>query len=228
MRKRFLCPALLCLALVTPSMHAFVITASPNLLPAGGSYDGPGWTFHSGLNDADFINVFIYNFSPTFAPPQSVGLTATNSFNAAIAGDYILNGGAPTHAVVNAQGQYFIQKISGPNGSSLGTYDTEMLLLTISSGLPGGALLRESPTLASDGQTTESDAGGGLFRIDSFFDIFVELSLDGGQSWIPSSGSSHQTLGNVPEPASLSLIPAGLFCLGVFRGRARQTRRLAP
>src|SRR5690349_620073 len=136
MRNRFLCAALRCLALVAPSMHAFVITASPNRLPAGGTYDGPGWTFQSGLNDADFINVFIYNFSPTFAPPQSVGLTATNSFNATIAGDYILNGGAPTHAVVNAQGQYFIQKISGPNGSSLGTYDTEMLLLTISSGLP--------------------------------------------------------------------------------------------
>jgi hypothetical protein len=60
-------------------------------------------------------------------------------------------------------------------------------------GLPGGLMIRESPSLASSGQTTITDLGGGQFKIDSFFDVFTELSLDGGQSWHPSNGSMHVT-----------------------------------
>jgi hypothetical protein len=59
--------------------------------------------------------------------------------------------------------------------------------------LPPGMMIRESPTLASTGQTTITDLGGGQFRIDSFFDVFTELSLDGGQSWSPSNSSQHVT-----------------------------------
>ena len=219
MLKPFLTAALVCAALTTPSVHAFVVVNSPNLLT--GSYDGPGWVFTGSGNTIDFFNVFLYNFSPAFLPPQNVADSATHSFNAQVAGNYIFNGGSPTHVVVNASGQYLITKTSGPNGSSLGAYNTEMLQLNINSGLPGGALLRESPTLASSGQATESDAGGGLFRIDSFFDVFVELSLDNGQSWIPSSGLSHQSLEAVPEPGSLVLLPAGLLLAAIRRRCAR-------
>ena len=40
--------------------------------------------------------------------------------------------------------------------------------------------IRESPTLASLGETYIMDIGGGLYDIDSFFDVFTELSVDGG------------------------------------------------
>jgi hypothetical protein len=43
--------------------------------------------------------------------------------------------------------------------------------------------LRESPTRASVGRTTVMDGGDGTYRIGSFFDVFIELSVDGGQTW---------------------------------------------
>ena len=91
----------------------------------------------------------------------------------------------------------------GAAGQTLGDFNTEMLQLSMS-GTAGATpvLLRESPTLASLGKLDFSgifedskvpgvDPQNG-FEIGSFFDVFTELSLDGGQSWNPSnSGASH-------------------------------------
>ncbi len=75
------------------------------------------------------------------------------------------------------------------------TFDTEMLQLDLSGGsLPAGVQLRESPTQPSLGQTTITGLGGGNFHIDSFFDIFTELSIDGGATWTPSTGPGHTTV----------------------------------
>jgi hypothetical protein len=68
-------------------------------------------------------------------------------------------------------------------------YDTEMLELNIVSGLPQDMLLRESPTLASTGKTAISPAPGGGFIIDSFFDVFTEVSINGGLTWQVSTGA---------------------------------------
>src|SRR5262249_59807670 len=46
------------------------------------------------------------------------------------------------------------------------------------------------PTLQSLGQTRIDTLGSG-FRVTSFFDVFTELSTDGGANWTPSTGSSH-------------------------------------
>jgi hypothetical protein len=75
--------------------------------------------------------------------------------------------------------------------------------------------IRESPTLPSIGQTTIQPSGG-EYWIDSFFDVFTELSINGGP-WMPSDGSTHVDL--VPEPASGALLVMGL--LG-FVGLARR------
>jgi len=49
---------------------------------------------------------------------------------------------------------------------------------------------RESPTLASTGETRITPSPGG-FMISSFFDVFTELSLDGGKTWSPASQPGH-------------------------------------
>ena len=70
------------------------------------------------------------------------------------------------------------------------TFDTELLQLSIGGGtLPPNVRIREDVGLPSFGQMTVVPQGGG-YQIDSFFDIFTELSLDGGFTWAPSLGST--------------------------------------
>jgi hypothetical protein len=73
----------------------------------------------------------------------------------------------------------------------------EMIQLQALIELPGtpGVWLRESPTRRSTGasqllKTTVGDP----FQVDSFFDIWTEISLDGGHNWIPSQEPSHVEL----------------------------------
>ncbi len=74
-------------------------------------------------------------------------------------------------------------------------YDTEMLSLDISGGaFPLGTMVRESPTRASRGQTTITSLPGGQFNVTSFFDVWIELSTDGGATWMPMAGADHIAL----------------------------------
>jgi hypothetical protein len=100
--------------------------------------------------------------------------------------------------------------VFGKAGNTTGTFDTEMLQLNLNGTTPlGPFMIRESPTLRSTGKTAITDIGGGMYHIDSFFDVFTEISIDGGMSWIPDSGGSvRMTL--APEPSSFALIAMGL------------------
>lgn len=101
-------------------------------------------------------------------------------------------------------------------------FDTEMLQLDISGGtLPSGMMLRESPTQQSTGQLTATNLGGGIYQIDSFFDVFVELSLDGGDTWRPANKALHLT--SVPEPSSFVLLAVGGLLLYKVERRRRDS-----
>lgn len=106
----------------------------------------------------------------------------------------------------------------------LGSFDAEILSMNIAGGgLPMGVQIRESPTKASTGHSsvTPLGGGGGGYRMDSFFDIFTEVSTDGGGSWWPATQTSSdggQTwilsaqsarIDGLPEPATLSLLALG-------------------
>jgi hypothetical protein len=87
-----------------------------------------------------------------------------------------------------AGGKKFLRVRSGQPGFTF--YDTEMLQLDISGGgLPAGVMIRESPTLASTGKTAISPAPSGGYLIDSFFDVFTEVSMDDGNTWQASTGT---------------------------------------
>jgi hypothetical protein len=68
-------------------------------------------------------------------------------------------------------------------------------------------IIRESPTRAGTGEFDMAPVAGG-FMISSFFDVFTELSLDGGQSWAAQTNGPTRMEG-LPEPATLSLLALG-------------------
>ena len=88
----------------------------------------------------------------------------------------------------------------------------------------GKVLLRESPTEASTGEYNLTPLGGGVvgYTVDSFFDVFVELSLDNGLSWRQTEGPFRMNLTSlVPEPATLGMAMVAMAGLGLVRRRRR-------
>jgi hypothetical protein len=77
-----------------------------------------------------------------------------------------------------------------PAGSSMSTFDTEITQMSLAgTGLFGQQfMLRQSTSLPSTGRhTIRPDPRG--YRVSSFFDVFTELSTDGGVTWIPANRS---------------------------------------
>lgn len=135
-------------------------------------------------------------------PPPTSGQTV-HSFGSMVSAQMAVNGGTP-------------QPIQGPATTSVrvlldGTFgptrffETEMLQLDLTA---GPAMIRESPTRPSMGRTSITDLGGGLYRIDSFFDVFTELSVDGGQTWHESTDASGApAAGRMELPGTVAVTP---------------------
>ncbi len=202
------------------SARAQVIVSSPllpvfyppgfytNLSPVPGPvYLGPG------------LSVALQNEAHKAIPPVisrvPSGPDEIETFNSELDAMASVNGGPFVPLTLNGQVQTIVHnKI----GNTTGTYNTEMLSMNLSGNTPfGPIMIRESPTLASTGQTSITDIGGGLYRIDSFFDVFTELSVDGGATWMPDSqGPAHVVL--MPEPSALTFVGLGVLVFLRRRG----------
>jgi hypothetical protein len=162
------------------------------LPPAVGQYQSPPEWQGTRANNCVVSNLTLRAFTASTPPPApggTVGHTCGAQADLRISQD-----GGLTFSDVSAAASVAMQ-ITGRTGGDGVTdfYDTEMTQLDIS-GLPAGVMIRESPTKASLGRTTISSAIGGD-QIDSFFDIFIEVSTDGGQSWYPAQTG--------PDPVTL-------------------------
>ena len=88
-----------------------------------------------------------------------------------------------TDTIVQRQGDCSLSL--GSSGSSC-TVPIEMVALSLVSTVNPAVRLRESPTIASvGGMTITSDGSGTGGTFSSFFDVFFELSFDGGATWAP-------------------------------------------
>jgi hypothetical protein len=92
--------------------------------------------------------------------------------------------------------------------STTGLFDAEIVSMSLSS---GSMMIREDQSLASTGETEITDLGGGLYHIDSFFDVYTEFSDDGGSNWYDSDVSTNIYL--VPEPTTIALLGVGFLAL---------------
>ncbi len=163
----------------------------------------PGTTYES-VKDIDIIQFvvpgvgavsvrnFVHgNLNNPILPPAAAGGMAF--YTTPIANPTVVTAQLSTDGVTwqgaQASGpvQVKITNTSGTGGTS--TFDTEMLQLNLSGNSPLGAFrLRESPTKISAGKHTIRPKGTN-FEISSFFDVFLDLSVDNGASWIPSDRS---------------------------------------
>jgi len=109
--------------------------------------------------------------------------------------------------------------------TEIGTWVTDLTGLSLTGSVLGHTLsltLDPDPTHPSTGQTSIDAVDDGhqrLFRIDSFFDVFVDLTLDTTPPLHTSRGPIHTAL--APEPGSLALLLLGVTGLG-WIGRRRR------
>lgn len=112
-------------------------------------------------------------------------------------------------------------------GDGLIPIQTEILSMSLTGIVDGIPFeIRESPSLPSLGQNTITDLGNGIFQVDSFFDAYLEISIDGNSNGIsteaglfeplPLPGTVHTVL-ITPEPASMALMMIGLLVLAPSR-----------
>jgi hypothetical protein len=166
--------------------------------------------------------------------PGSLVCDEHHQFESGLTAQVTVNGMGPM--TFQAQGPVSTVAFGrGPDPShDTGTFDTEMLSMMLTGLGPGPmgppVMIRESPTRQSTGKTTLRDIGApgpgpgdDGYHIDSFFDVFTELSIDGGNTWIPKAGprGTRVYLGGIPEPASIVLLALGV--LG-FAGMARRRK----
>jgi PEP-CTERM motif len=222
--KRLLCSVIGGMTFITGAAWGAAITLTPGLPPDSGEYRTPAQVhaaYATGIGLVELDNVR-HHFFLNITHPPCPGCEM-DQFDSTVDADLFINGAPQGHIVMT--GLVLVQVFGynvGPPGTPGTPFPTEMLQLNLSGG--GPFLVRESPSLPSQGQTRIDDLGNGTFRIDSFFDVFTELSIDGGTNWTPSIGSTRVSLQETPEPGTFVLSGLALAGLGFLTRRRRAGR----
>jgi hypothetical protein len=134
-------------------------------------------------------NFSLFNFPYPITPPPYFGTNYYNPSNVIVI--FALSADQNTWSSAQGNGSMSVMiRNASAVGDPTTTFITQIqsLNLTVASSQFGTLLLRQDPSNPSTGRhTIRSDPRG--YRISSFFDVFVDLSTDGGKTWIPANRS---------------------------------------
>jgi hypothetical protein len=103
-----------------------------------------------------------------------------------------------------------------------GSWNTELVSLSLSGSVLGFPVtVGLDPANPSVGETSITPIGPNQFRINSFFDVFVEITVDGTTPLTTTLGPIHaEAVQAVPEPSSIAAIAIALpIMLALYRRR---------
>lgn len=175
-----------------------VQVSSESLPPPGSAYHGT--VAHRFLGGSAQLFCGVHGgFTSAVAPPATQGSAATSDYFATFSGQLVLDPPAVTTSATYPLSiqVHMVERITlASTQGATRTFDTELVTFELGGPTaPAGAMVRESPTLASTGSTTITDLSGGQYRIESFYDVWLEISLDGGATWDPADAAVRMTLG---------------------------------
>jgi hypothetical protein len=198
-----------------PLALADVFEPSPLVPPADSIYYVP----NTCVSVVCLENITISNFDVT--SNQIIGGNEVTDSTVSLMANAFQNvGGTPGMFIgpVTLTGQIDITYFDKTSLSETGTFSDQITLLDLMGSFNGHTIQAIlNPGESSTGQTTITNVGGTPpeWRFGSFFDIFTELSIDGGTP-VPGSERVAQ-LGETPEPAYYGAIGVLLAAMLVRR-----------
>ena len=212
------------LCILLGGLEAQAVTTDSNVFPVqGGIYklEGPTTVYPGARPQGETVDIELVSMSltnkpsgstpPVVPPPEGQKFVVDSFFDISFTFEF--------HGEFNVDSFFDIfteLSIENPTGGAADQFDIEIVSMDLSGpvipipGTTSNLEIRLSPTIPSVGWNTIADLGADDFAVDSFFDVFTELRVDGGD-WKPASGAVHMNL--IPEPATLGLLLGGLVMI---------------
>jgi hypothetical protein len=216
---------------ISPPVFAQITSPAPFLPPAGSYYVNPPTqpvSFTNPLLAAYGIqSILLSDLVHTPGIVTNSGATPSgdffDQFNSTLTGNALINltAGGSISGLLNGTGPTLVVVGNGyTNGAVGGPWNTDMTLnwpVQITwSGRPIDFFLACSN---APGSTSVTPLLEGDYRIDSFFDVWPELSLDDGLHWVPADDSVMMSI--VPEPPASALAAFVILLLWLQTGIRR-------
>lgn len=137
-------------------------------------------------------------FSGSQDPPAQAGQTVVTRYTATFQGELTL---APPAVSSPATHTLDIQVTMAENitlretSNEVRTFDTELVTFELQgAGAIADVMVRESPDVVSAGVTTITAVSDGQSRVETHYDVWLDISLDGGRSWNRAESPVRMTL----------------------------------